>query len=48
MQGKSTLPLTDVNWRLDIFVFYYIVILKYMKDFIFCKTTAVYYLCFKC
>ena len=30
------------------FVFYYIVILKCMKDFIFCKISAVYYLCFKC
>ena len=31
-----------------IFVFYYIVILKCMQYFIFCKIVAVYYLCFKC
>ena len=37
-----------VNWRFDFFVFYYIDILKCMKDFIFCKITEVYYLCFKC
>ena len=47
-QGKFTLPFAEINWRLDDLIFYNIVILKFIKDFIFCKSTAVYYLCFKC
>ena len=44
MPGKSTLHLAEVNWRLDnFFVFNNIVILKCMKDFIFCKITAIYF-----
>ena len=47
-QRKSFLPFAVVNSQWAILSFYYIVILKCMKDFIFCKITAVYYLCFKC
>ena len=44
LQGKSILSLTEVNWRLDIFVFYNNVILKCVKGFIFVKS-LLYIIC---
>ena len=45
-QSKYFLPLALVNWRLDVFVFYYM-FFKSLKGFIFCEITTVFYVCFK-